>query len=230
MARMAVVQHDAQAARHALPDAGQPAHQQHRYVRLDGKLVKRVPNRIAGRIAQTILALAKAEKTRTSANEPLELGKPEVLQRRIGGQPVTIDDIAVATRKLCRIVIRCPDFIRIGHAPGAVEVQDGAHVAAAEAIGHLLLGLKGALSFEHALGVLVFLHRAVMKPCLRAEMRMAIEIAHVILPTRSSVPTIPHVRDALARQPTPRQERSAPSGIGVRPHVEEHCVATRLEA
>ena len=57
-----------------------------------------------------------------------------------------------------------------------------------ESLRHLLLGLERTLALEDALGVLVLLHGAVVQPGLRAEMGMAIEIAHVDAVVRSRLP------------------------------------------
>src|SRR5262245_7727222 len=175
---MAVVENHARAARQALPDAGEPAHQEHRNAGLDRELVERIPDWIAGREAEAILALAEAKEAGPARREPLELAEPEILHGWVGGEPVAVDDVAVVARELDHVVVRRADLVRIGHPPGAIDVENGAHVALTKAVGHLRLGLERALALEHALRVLVFLHRAVMQPGLGAEVRMAVEIAH----------------------------------------------------
>ena len=179
MARVAVVEHDAHAAGHALTDAGQAGHQQDRNVRLDRELVERVPDRVAGRIAQTVLALAEAEESGAAAGKPLELADPEVLHGRIDGEPVAMDDVAILSREGGGVVVGGADLVLVRHAPGAIDVEDGADVARAKRLRHLLLGLEFALALEDALRVLVLLHGAVMQARARREMGMAIEIAHV---------------------------------------------------
>src|SRR5262249_32518626 len=165
----------AHATGHALADAGQPGHQQHRHVRLDRQLVERIPDGVARRKAEAVLALAEAEEAGAAAREALELADPEVLHGRIDGEPVAGDYVGVLARETRGVVVGGTDLVLVGHPPGAVDVEDSADVARAERLRHLLLGLERALAFEHALRVLVFLLGAMMKPGLRAEMRMAVE-------------------------------------------------------
>src|SRR5262249_44757728 len=142
------------------------------------QLVEWVPDRIAGRMAKAVLALAKAKKPTLFCCQPRIFLQPEVFHGWICSKPIAIDNVRILACKVGGIVIGGPDFILIGHSPCAVDIEDGAYLALTESIGHLFFGLERPLAFENTLRLLVLLLRGMMQPRFRREMRMAIEIAH----------------------------------------------------
>src|ERR1700733_9853550 len=178
--RVAVLENDPHAARHALSDAGQSGHQQPRPPHIDRQLVERIPDRIAGRETKTVLTLAKTEEAGIARGKPRIFPQPKLPLGRIDRKPVAVNDIAIVAGEFRGAIVRGANLVVIGHPPGAVNIEDAADLALTKTLRHLRLGLERALALEDALSIGKLFRGAVMQPGAGGKMRMAIEIAHRI--------------------------------------------------
>jgi hypothetical protein len=99
-------------------------------------------------MAKAVLALAKAKKPALFCRQPRIFLQPEIFHGRVCRKPIAIDNVRILASKVGGIVIGGTDFILIGHPPCVVDVEDGADLALAEAIGHLLFGLERSLASD----------------------------------------------------------------------------------
>src|SRR5262245_42992179 len=144
VAGMAVVEHDALAARQALPDPGEAGQDHPRPGRLDRELIDRMPARIARGNAEHLAVHAQPDEAGIGGERTIEFADRLERAARIELQPMAEYDVGMLALEVEGVIVVSADLLDRQEFRER-EVENHARIAAAKIVGHLVLGQECGL-------------------------------------------------------------------------------------